>query len=526
MKKPSIPPTLRGLLSVFGATLIFFVAGSFHGSFGNMLPYFSSYKRQFDPSLTNGDLSVILSTAGFAQGFSYLLAGSVLIPLFGSRRCLFIGCSVYLMAPLLSYLVIDQVSLIPFAICYGGLSGCAVNLIVIPVMLIPVSWFPNSKGKVVGCVNAGMGLSSMFFTPLQTYIINPENIAAVKGVVDPGHNASTSVYFTSKELIHRIPVSLLYLAGIYATLFSVGFVLCIEKTDDKKGKEKEDLDEDAKKTSYLWKRIRSSFQYLWTHGLRNRDFYLLFSCRFLSQVVCSALIGYYKTFCLEIVEDDRMISIIGGGNGILNAVSRFLAGALIDRLPFNRLFPAMYLTCSGALAAIYWVGHVSFPGLVALLWTIYLLAFTHFTTVPTQAIRLFDSEHSSIILGGIGLADTLAYGSMSLMSYSIFTGSTPMPFFIFFSCLSVFACFAAVVAFFVRISQHKADEHFESELGRHICIQGPLEGQDNPQGPLQGQDNPQGLLEGQDNPQGPLEGQDNYQGPLEGQDDPVGPLEG
>ena len=39
-------PTVFGLLSMFGAFLLQLVVGAFPGTFGNMLPYFTSYKRQ------------------------------------------------------------------------------------------------------------------------------------------------------------------------------------------------------------------------------------------------------------------------------------------------------------------------------------------------------------------------------------------------------------------------------------------------------------------------------------------------
>ena len=36
----------RGILCVLGAFLIQMCAGGFHGTFGNMLPYLTSYMRQ------------------------------------------------------------------------------------------------------------------------------------------------------------------------------------------------------------------------------------------------------------------------------------------------------------------------------------------------------------------------------------------------------------------------------------------------------------------------------------------------
>ena len=41
----------RGLLAVFGAFLLQLCAGSYNGTFGNLLPYFTSYMRQVQSGL-------------------------------------------------------------------------------------------------------------------------------------------------------------------------------------------------------------------------------------------------------------------------------------------------------------------------------------------------------------------------------------------------------------------------------------------------------------------------------------------
>ena len=46
MTKKCLNPQYRGFLSVFGAFLIQLTAGTFHGTFGNLLPYFSSYVKK------------------------------------------------------------------------------------------------------------------------------------------------------------------------------------------------------------------------------------------------------------------------------------------------------------------------------------------------------------------------------------------------------------------------------------------------------------------------------------------------
>ena len=74
----------------------------------------------------------------------------------------------------------------------------AVNIIMLPSLLIPVTWFPDHKGlvsqdqicpncqfnifgrQVLGIVTSGFGLSSTLFSPLQTLLINPSNLPPLR----------------------------------------------------------------------------------------------------------------------------------------------------------------------------------------------------------------------------------------------------------------------------------------------------------------------------------------------------------
>ena len=80
----------EGLLTVLAAFLIQLCNGCYHGTFGNLLPYLSSYLRQVtsgleissvgnndffksDSELTHGDVAMIFAYGGLSQGFSFLI---------------------------------------------------------------------------------------------------------------------------------------------------------------------------------------------------------------------------------------------------------------------------------------------------------------------------------------------------------------------------------------------------------------------------------------------------------------------
>ena len=99
---------------------------------------------------------------------------------------------------------------------YGILGGSgAIGAVVVPTLLIPVTWFPEHKRKVIGIITSGYGFSSFVFAPLQTMMINPSNITLGK----EGNANSSSSYFESEEVLENLPNAFLYLGAIYASFY-------------------------------------------------------------------------------------------------------------------------------------------------------------------------------------------------------------------------------------------------------------------------------------------------------------------
>ena len=61
----------------------------------------------------------------------------------------------------------------------------------------------------------------LVFSPLQTFLINPENL-----------KPENQTYFTDPDVLENIPTTFLYMASIYALVFFIGFILCIESPNN------------------------------------------------------------------------------------------------------------------------------------------------------------------------------------------------------------------------------------------------------------------------------------------------------
>ena len=69
--KNDIQENWEGLVSVFGAFLLQLCAGSYHGTFGNLLPYITSYLRQVNMCKYNLSESIIMKILYACPSFHY-----------------------------------------------------------------------------------------------------------------------------------------------------------------------------------------------------------------------------------------------------------------------------------------------------------------------------------------------------------------------------------------------------------------------------------------------------------------------
>jgi len=301
------------------------------------------------------------------------------------------------LAPMLTYFTLKTwATTFSISVSYGIIGASAGMMTMVPTTLIPLSWFPDHKGKVIGIVASGFGFSSFVFSPIQTLIINPLNLPPA---LDNSSNNSNSSYFTSKDVLDNVPTALLYLSAVYTSLLFLGFILTVEKIEDGASNMKQDL----------CSRLRDSFSYLFSKTFTRLDFYLLLLTRFLFLAVGCGVLAHWKTFSFTQSKDDKLISIGGGVSGVVNCLGRIVAGSLMDRFRFNRLMPSIAFLLTVVLISVPFIGEVSFGGLLVCIWIIYALSFTHFTTVPAQTINNFKSPLNSVVVGTVGLADTFSY---------------------------------------------------------------------------------------------------------------------
>ena len=195
---------------------------------------------------------------------SLFIGGLILVPSFGPRISLLLGSILFILSPILTYVcLIAQARLETFYLVYGVLSSSSMALLSLVTMVLPVTWFPNKRGVVIGFIASGFGLSSTVFSPMQTALVNPFNVPP-----EISNSTSTS-YFTDEEVLGNVPLLMLYLAGGYALLLIIGFILSVENPES----------ESNNIETKISIKLKNVVKYFWTDLSGNSNFYLLWLTR-------------------------------------------------------------------------------------------------------------------------------------------------------------------------------------------------------------------------------------------------------
>lgn len=194
-------------------------------SHGNISPYIISYTRRY--SLDSNREIVTLATAPWLSG-GVLVSRAMFVPLggwlsskIGTRLTVILGSIIIVSSVLLTAWTV-QLSFWAVVVTYGVLVGLGEGLAHNPPLQVIVQWVPQNNGFVMGLLLAGLGLSPLLFTPIQTTLINPNNLA-------PEDWPDTTVdytYFIQDDVLDRVPYAFIYL-GLLILLIQVPTVLFI-----------------------------------------------------------------------------------------------------------------------------------------------------------------------------------------------------------------------------------------------------------------------------------------------------------
>ncbi|VDK76924.1 unnamed protein product [Dibothriocephalus latus] len=275
------------------------------------------------------------------------------------------------------------------------------------------NWFPGKRNTVVGIIASGLGLGALVFTPIQTKVINPNDLQPVAGKYPD-------------EVQERIPNAFLILGGITAAFQVIGLILlrtCPDNENKEDGesssssseleKPEEDNSVDNNSTptnSFILFREQNEevvlpklevTSYSVKDALKCIDFYILFTVSFCDIVAVVLLTSTYKLYGLENQLKDSFLSGVVIGSSVFNCFGRVMWGLIVDRFSYKCpmltfLFIWIVLFSSFPFVAAGAAGMYLFA-----IW-VFLLFFTlagNFVILPGATGTLFGPDNFATIYG-------------------------------------------------------------------------------------------------------------------------------
>ncbi|CAH8621135.1 unnamed protein product [Schistosoma intercalatum] len=392
-----------GCIAITGGILINLTFGYFY-TVANMVPYIMGYvQTAIDPYISD-QASIWLSAIALAvQGIS-MPVGGIIADKLGFRVVVAVSCLTMSGGVLSTYFTI-RTTYVGVVITYAVLMGSGLGLGYSVVLTVAASWFPDHRGLIVGMVAGGFGLGALVFTPIQTALINPNNVKV--------NNVTRR--FTDPDVLDRLPSAFLILGGILLFIQVIGFGLLRPKPTSKRAsssntsnsnyspKASSSLNDKSSLSREINISPKQVFRYI--------DFYLLWCIMFCDIIPITIITSAYKLFGQTFISDDRFLSAVATASSLFNCAGRIIWGEIVDRVSFKLPMCTMLLTWSVIL--------ITFPHISLLTGTtlkvfytiwVLLLFFTlsgTFVIQPAATGTLFGPVHMAVNYGLIFSAFTV-----------------------------------------------------------------------------------------------------------------------
>jgi len=330
-------------------------------SYPNINTYLTSYMRSngYNPTLSYADFVLLTTSKVVITGISMPFIGNWAKKI-GTRPSIALGSAIYSVGFMLTYFTVKHwfsmaiVSLschgIGFSFIYATAIGAAQN------------WFPPSrKGLVGSIVVSGYGFGSLFWVPLQTMFVNPDNLQAVidhecEYIGTEQEDAKCDFYFTDENLLEKVPWMFLLLGVVYSIMGVAALCLISdpEPVRTPKSRTKSYRKEKEESLEYLIEDSPGKVAFSLTplQVIRTPAFYQIWLGFFSISLTNGLMSNYSKTFGLTFINDDHYFAKVAVFLNILNGICRILWGYYYDRFGFKHCFSIIGVTVTLVTATL------------------------------------------------------------------------------------------------------------------------------------------------------------------------------
>ncbi|CAK64375.1 unnamed protein product (macronuclear) [Paramecium tetraurelia] len=320
-----------GLKCLLGAVLV--KAGqALLMTWGKSNVYYYSYFKMNDP-----DLSVAYNTLPIALMGIPLAAASVyslkIADRIGYEKLIKITTSLQFLSFLLA---LHANSYLEFIIFYLGFIGLGYALMAFPLLKCLWSHFSEEEGMVTGILFGVFGFATFFYLLLVTYIVNPNNEQATLSM----QVGSQQYLYFSEHVAVNTHEAIKYAGFIAGTLSVCGSLLINQRKLE--GAEEQELQILTSEIQNI--KIASNDPLL--QVVRTPQFKIILGSYFTVFFFEVTLGLNYKTYVLQKINNDQLITWVDTLGIILGSIANFVFGKMADSITFTVLLHKLLIMMS------------------------------------------------------------------------------------------------------------------------------------------------------------------------------------
>ncbi|PAA64491.1 hypothetical protein BOX15_Mlig031389g2 [Macrostomum lignano] len=296
--------------------------------------------------LNTGTVVWVFVVAALFQGFGMLASGFLTAQLpFDRRWSIACGCLISSLGTCLTGLTV-AVSIGLVILTSGAIFGFGQGLAYALILESVTSWTDDSKGLITGILVSSFAAGAIVFLPIQSKIINPENLT-------PDLRIGNDRLFSQHEVTSRTPHSFFIMSAIYASvqLLCIGFIRRKPEARSQSGSDQQAgegtmlIDEsgtaqaapkpDSPIPALEEAQEAAATQWTLQSAVQSLPFFVMGLSIFFLTPASIVLPSLDKAFGETFISNDMLLSVMAGIGGAFNAFGRLVAGIVIDRLHFR-----------------------------------------------------------------------------------------------------------------------------------------------------------------------------------------------
>lgn len=322
---------LKGFLNVIGSIIIFMVFGSLY-TWSNINVVFISYLKY------NNSPNIDIVDGYFMMPIIIVISDSFVY--FGTKIEEKIGFKLSLLISLTmaccSHFFLIFTTRLPIIYILMIIFGIAIGFSYISITRNSWYFYPNKKGLISGIILFGYGVSSMIFSAIADYIINPNNESA-----EPNG-------FFNKSIADNTHSYLIKLNIILFIMSLIGFFLISDYNkiypiiSEEKNKEFDN-------SSLILKEV-----------FKSKQIWLIICLNFCALYFLYMITNTYRSFGQLNSLKSGLLSSLSSFYALINGFGRIIWGFLLDRYNLKNLFYSILLSEMIISISIFYAGHFQY----------------------------------------------------------------------------------------------------------------------------------------------------------------------